>query len=48
MQDALKILDEVAVPLDLTDEKAIATAMWACIGTKFAARWGTLVVDLAV
>ena len=48
MRDALDILKEVAVPLDMEDPEAISTAMWSCIGTKFAARWGTLVVDLAV
>ena len=48
MADALAVIKEIAVPLDLEDPKAISTAMWSCIGTKFAARWGTLVVDMAV
>ena len=48
MQDALDIIKEVAVPLNTDDPKAFTTAMWSCIGTKFAARWGTLVVDMAV
>ena len=48
MSDAINILKEVAIPLNLEDPKSFSTAMWSCIGTKFAARWGTLVVDLAV
>jgi T-complex protein 1 subunit gamma len=48
MGDALDVIKEVAVPLNMKDNKAITLAMWACIGTKFAARWGTLVVDMAV
>ena len=48
MGDAVEIIKEVAVPLDMEDKESITTAMWSCIGTKFAARWGTLVVDMAV
>ena len=48
MSDALEIIKEVAVPLDVKNPESISTAMWSCIGTKFAARWGTLVVDMAV
>ncbi len=48
MTESVKIIKEVAVPLDIKDDKAVSEAMWACIGTKFSSRWGTLVVDMAV
>ena len=48
MSDALDIIKEIAVPLDTNNVECITKAMWSCIGTKFAARWGTLVVDMAV
>ncbi len=48
MGDAIDVIKEVAVPLDMKNSDSITTAMWSCIGTKFAARWGTLVVDMAV
>jgi T-complex protein 1 subunit gamma len=48
LEEALNIVKEVAVPLDLKDPKSIQTAMAACIGTKYAARYGSLVVDMAI
>ena len=48
MSDALSIIKEVAVPLDTTNMEDMQEAMWSCIGTKFASRWGNLVVDMAV
>ncbi len=48
LTEGVKIIKEVAKPLDLKDEKAVSQAMWACIGTKFSSRWGSLIVDMAI
>jgi T-complex protein 1 subunit gamma len=48
LQDALEVIKDVAKPLDLDNSEEVQKAMWSCIGTKFAARWGTMVVDMAV
>lgn len=48
MSDALTIIKEVAIPLDTSSMEEMQKAMWSCIGTKFASRWGNLVVDMAV
>lgn len=48
LEDSLKILEEIAVPIDVMNDDDIKKALNSCVGTKFAARWGTLVVDLAL
>lgn len=48
LTEGVRIIREVAKPLDLKDEKAVSQAMWACVGTKFFSRWGSLIVDMAI
>lgn len=42
------ILEELAVPIDLKNDEEVRRALDSCIGTKFAKRWGSLIVDLAL
>ena len=48
LEDSLKILEEIAVPIDVMNDDDVKKALNSCVGTKFAARWGSLVVDLAL
>jgi len=48
MNEGLKIMKEVAVPIDFNSDEEVQNALKCCIGTKFAARWKNLVVDLAI
>lgn len=48
MNDGLKILKEIAVPLDFNNNDEVKKALNCCVGTKFASRWKDLVVDLAI
>jgi len=48
LEEGLKIINEIAEPIDVTKDDEIRKALICCIGTKFAARWGNLVVDLAL
>ena len=43
-----KILDDLAVDIDLNKEEDVRKALVSCIGTKFASRWGDLIVQLAL
>ena len=42
------ILEELAVPIDLDNKEDCLKALNSCIGTKFAKRWGDLIVNLAL
>lgn len=42
------ILDELAVDIDLEKEEDVKKSLVSCIGTKFASRWGDLIVHLAL
>ena len=48
LQDGLKVLREIASPLNFDDDKAVQQALFCCVGTKFAARWKDMVVNLAI
>ena len=48
LNDVSQILNDIAVPLDLNDEDDVKKALFSCIGTKFAKKWGSLVVDMAL
>lgn len=48
LAEGLKIMKEVSVPIDFHNDVEVQNALKCCIGTKFAARWKTLVVDLAI
>jgi T-complex protein 1 subunit gamma len=48
LEDVTKILNEIAIPIDLNDDNDLRKSLTSCVGTKFADRWGTLIVDLAL
>ena len=48
LDDALKALDAIAVPLDLTDRAELTKIVMACTGTKFISRFSEIMVDLAL
>ncbi|KAF4503798.1 hypothetical protein G6O67_008892 [Ophiocordyceps sinensis] len=48
LQDALEIIDEVSLPIDVDDDKAMHQLISSAIGTKFVSRWMDLMCDLAL
>eukprot|EP00873_Tetraselmis_striata_P014268 jgi/Tetstr1/434532/TSEL_023623.t1 len=48
LEDAIKIVDELAFPLDTANKEQMLKLVMSCIGTKFTSRYGTLMADLAL
>lgn len=48
LADALEIIDEIAVDVDINDDKAMYQLINASIGTKFVSRWSELMCSLAL
>jgi T-complex protein 1 subunit gamma len=48
LADALAIIDEIAVDVDINDDKAMYQLISASIGTKFVSRWSELMCSLAL
>lgn len=48
LSDAIEIIEEISVPVDVNDDKAMATLISSSIGTKFVARWSQLMCSLAL
>jgi len=48
LDDALDLLKNMAVPIDLDKPEAVSEIVGAAIGTKFVSRWGSLISDLAI
>ncbi|KAF2762445.1 putative t-complex protein 1 gamma subunit [Pseudovirgaria hyperparasitica] len=48
LSDALELINEVARPVDVSDDKAMYTLINASIGTKFVSRWSELMCSLAL
>jgi T-complex protein 1 subunit gamma len=48
LNDALAIIEEISVPVDIDDDKAMYNLISASIGTKFVSRWSKLMCDLAL
>ncbi|KAI9776141.1 MAG: T-complex protein 1 subunit gamma [Geoglossum umbratile] len=48
LTDALKIIDEISVPVNVDDDKAMYSLISASIGTKFVSRWSKLMCNLAL
>jgi len=48
LDDALELLKNMAVPIDLNNPEAVSEIVGAAIGTKFVSRWGSLISDLAI
>jgi len=39
LHEGLKILKDISVPIDFSNNEEVRNALLCCIGTKFAARW---------
>lgn len=48
MEEILKITEELGVEIDVDNDEDITKIVKSCIGTKFAHKWGNLLVDLAI
>src|SRR6195952_2686359 len=48
LADALTIIEEVSVPVDISDDKAMIALISSSIGTKFVSRWSDLMCGLAL
>lgn len=48
LADALAIVEEVSIPIDIDDDKAMYTLIQSSIGTKFVSRWSELMCSLAL
>ncbi|KAI0395960.1 T-complex protein 1 [Xylariaceae sp. FL0594] len=48
LKDALKIIDEISLPIDIDDDKAMYSLISSSIGTKFVSRWSELMCSLAL
>ncbi|KAI1418175.1 T-complex protein 1 [Hypoxylon sp. FL1857] len=48
LKDALEIIDEISLPIDINDDKAMFSLISSSIGTKFVSRWTDLMCSLAL
>jgi len=48
LADALVVMEEISVPVDVNDDKAMTQLISASIGTKYVSRWSTLMCNLAL
>ena len=48
LNDALQIVEDISLPSDVSDDKAMYELISSSIGTKFVARWSNLMCDLAL
>ncbi|QDS70964.1 T-complex protein 1 subunit gamma [Venturia effusa] len=48
LADALTVIEEVSVPVDISDDKAMIALISSSIGTKFVSRWSDLMCGLAL
>jgi len=48
LEESLKIISQLAVPIDVNKDEDINKALMSCIGTKFASRWGNIITDLSL
>lgn len=48
LKDALEIIEEISLPVDIDDDKAMYQLISSSIGTKFVSRWSELMCSLAL
>ncbi|EKG11994.1 Chaperonin TCP-1 conserved site [Macrophomina phaseolina MS6] len=48
LTDAISIIEEISIPVDINDDKAMYTLISSSIGTKFVSRWSELMCNLAL
>ena len=44
----MKIMEDLAIKIDVSNDEEITKSLTSCIGTKFASRWGRLITDLSI
>jgi len=48
LDEGVKIINEIAAPIDINNDDEVKKALNSCVGTKFSSRWGELVTNLAL
>ncbi|MED6119998.1 T-complex protein 1 subunit gamma [Stylosanthes scabra] len=48
LEDAVAVLDKIAMPIDTQDRSTMLGLVKSCIGTKFTGQFGDLIADLAI
>ncbi|XVF61215.1 hypothetical protein PTKIN_Ptkin08bG0112200 [Pterospermum kingtungense] len=48
LEDAVAVLDKIAMPIDTKDRSTMLGLVKSCIGTKFTGQFGDLIADLAI
>ncbi|AFZ80883.1 chaperonin containing t-complex protein 1, gamma subunit, putative [Theileria equi strain WA] len=48
LEDALAVLEDISVKIDLNDREGVKSVIESCLETKFSSRWGPLVSELAL
>ncbi|KAK9424675.1 putative T-complex protein 1 subunit gamma [Seiridium unicorne] len=48
LKDALEIIDEISMPIDINNDEAMNSLISSSIGTKFVSRWSDLMCQLAL
>lgn len=48
LHHCIELTKACAQPIDINDDTDVRKALVSCVGTKFAARWGSLIIDLAL
>ncbi|KAI1269511.1 T-complex protein 1 [Xylariaceae sp. FL1019] len=48
LKDALEIIDDISLPIDIDDDEAMTSLISSSIGTKFVSRWSDLMCELAL
>ncbi|THG03389.1 hypothetical protein TEA_026028 [Camellia sinensis var. sinensis] len=48
LEDAIAVLDKIAMPIDVNDRATMLGLVKSCIGTKFTSQFGDLIADLAL
>nr|CAD1829924.1 unnamed protein product [Ananas comosus var. bracteatus] len=48
LEDAIAVLDKIAMPVDVNDRSTLLSLVKSCIGTKFTGQFGDLIADLAI
>ncbi|KAK1772598.1 T-complex protein 1 subunit gamma [Phialemonium atrogriseum] len=48
LKDALEIIEDISLPIDVKDDKAMFNLISSSIGTKFVSRWSELMCSLAL
>lgn len=40
LKESIKVINELATPIDIEKDEEVEKALCSCIGTKFVSRWG--------